>query len=112
MEFLFFLLVRDTYVVSSAQLADGVVLLYAISLYSTPSVLPIRTLNWKCRIIKKDGTSKTIDLYPENKRVTRIFLNATLSKAGSIDGKMRKTPTNIKGCLFVILLVKLMSMNF
>ena len=88
------------YVVSSVEFPEGTVLLDATSAYSSPSVLPFRTLNWNGRIIKNDGTSKTIGLYPENKSTTRIFLNANLSPTGSIQGKLRKSLSNHKAMSF------------
>ncbi len=82
------------YVVSSVQLENGIVLLDATSAYSTPNVLPFRALNWVGRIIKKDGSSSTVDLYPKKNSATKVFMNTTLTENGEINGKIRKAYTN------------------
>ncbi|MCK5442239.1 MAG: DUF3857 domain-containing protein, partial [Maribacter sp.] len=44
------------YVISAITDPNGTTLLDASSEYSQPNILPLRTLNWEGRIIKKDGT--------------------------------------------------------
>lgn len=82
------------YVVSCVQLDTGMILLDATSKYSTLNVLPVRTLNWEGRIIKKDGSSTTINLSPKQKSKNTVFMFINLLENGDIEGSYRSTKTN------------------
>lgn len=88
------------YVISSVVVGENTLLLDATHQFSTLNVLPFRTLNWEGRIIKKDGSSSTIDLYPQENSLTRVFMNATLSADGSITGKVRNSYEDHSGMNF------------
>lgn len=62
------------YVVCGVKQGDKIVLLDATSKYSTPGVLPSRALNWKGRLIQKEGNSTEIDLSPSglSREITNI----------------------------------------
>ncbi|MFI1773096.1 transglutaminase domain-containing protein [Thalassobellus citreus] len=77
------------YVISSIELQEGVILLDATSKYSKPNVLPLRTLNWEGRIVRKDKTSSTISLYPNVKSENRIMMLAKLAENGDVEGGIR-----------------------
>lgn len=82
------------YVVSSVQLPEGMVLLDATSKYAVPNVLPFRTLNWEGRVIKKDGTSSLVNLYPNKKSVNTISMMVSLDENGDIEGGIRTSMTD------------------
>lgn len=84
------------YVISCVELPQGKVLLDATSKYGSPNVLPFRTLNWEGRIIKKDGTSSLISLYPNANSKSSISMMAKLSEEGDLEGNYRSTKTNHK----------------
>jgi hypothetical protein len=65
------------YVISAVEIQDGLLLLDATSQVSLPNILPIRDLNWFGRIIRKDGTSASVNL-------------ATISSDGKVEGKVRE----------------------
>ncbi|SNZ00855.1 DUF3857 domain-containing protein [Flagellimonas pacifica] len=77
------------YVICAITEPNNVTLLDASSQFSTPNVLPFRTLNWEGRIIKKEGTSKVVDLYPKTKSMQKIFVHNTLEENGDLNGKIR-----------------------
>lgn len=77
------------YVICAITEPNGTTLLDASSEYSQPDILPLRTLNWEGRIIKKDGTFKTINLYPAKKSIQKIFVNHVLEENGDLNGKIR-----------------------
>jgi|TARA_B110000967_G_scaffold200232_1_gene235726 hypothetical protein len=82
------------YVISCVEFPAGKVLLDATNKYSSPNILPYRVLNWEGRIIKKNGTSSLISLYPnENSKTTTLML-INLSEDGSIEGSCRSVKTN------------------
>ncbi|NHF60915.1 DUF3857 and transglutaminase domain-containing protein [Flavobacteriaceae bacterium TP-CH-4] len=82
------------YVICGVQLQGGTVLLDATHAYSTPNVLPFRTLNWEGRIIKKDGSSSLVDLYPQENSSKKIFCSAVMEENGDVNGKIRISYTN------------------
>ncbi len=84
------------YVVSSVQLPTGIVLLDATNKYGVPNVLPFRTLNWDGRIIKSDGSSSLINLYPKKKSVNLVSVMVSLDENGDIEGGIRTSKTNHK----------------
>ena len=66
------------YVIAAVETTEGLILLDATSKFSTPNVLPFRDLNWKGRLIGKDGTSEEVDLMPtkaSNDNVTMMYCN-------------------------------------
>ncbi len=81
------------YVISCVEIPDGVILLDATSKYSSPNVLPFRTLNWEGRIIRKSGSSALINLYPKNKSKNTVAMMVNLNENGDLDGSIRTVKT-------------------
>jgi Transglutaminase-like superfamily len=88
------------YVISCIEMPNGVILLDATSKYSSTNVLPFRVLNWKGRIIKKQGSSSLIDLYPNEKSKNTVFMVINLSDNGDIEGQMRNVKTTHDALLY------------
>ncbi len=82
------------YVVSYVKFPEGNMLLDATSAYSTPNVLPFRTLNWQGRVIAEKGGSTLVDLYPKQKSKNNISLMVNLNEEGAIEGSFRSIKTN------------------
>ena len=82
------------YVIAAVESRDQVVLLDATSMYSTPNILPFRTLNWEGRIIREHGSSALVNLYPSTKAVTTLFMNYSIKENGEVTGKVREIRTN------------------
>ncbi len=82
------------YVVSYVKSPEGIILLDATSKYSTPNVLPFRTLNWQGRVIAEKGGSTLVDLYPKQKSKNSISMMINLDEEGNIDGSYRSVKTN------------------
>lgn len=77
------------YVISCIEMPQGNILLDATSKYCTPNVLPFRTLNWEGRIIRENGSSSTINLYPKNKSSTSTAIMVNLDENGTVEGSIR-----------------------
>jgi hypothetical protein len=88
------------YVISAIETNNSIILLDATSPYSAPNILPIRTLNWQGRIIKKDGSSSLIDLYPNQHSQNTVSLLVDLKDNGDIEGMVRSVKTNHDALLF------------
>lgn len=81
------------YVIAGVEMSGNMTLLDATSNYSTPNVLPLRALNWEGRMIKKDGSSQLVNLYPKNKTVEAITLDVDVMEDGELKGNIRKIKT-------------------
>lgn len=88
------------YVISGVQLAEGMILLDATDPYSGPNMLPVRTLNWKGRLILENGNSKSIDLTPKTMAQDVVILEVTPNIDGSISGNYREQYKNHNAMLF------------
>ncbi|GAA3562628.1 DUF3857 domain-containing protein [Snuella lapsa] len=82
------------YVISCVEILDGTVLLDATCEYGIPNVLPYRTLNWEGRIIRKQGSSALVSLYPKENSSQTISMMANLDKNGTIEGACRSVKTS------------------
>jgi len=83
------------YVIASVVLKNGeTILLDATEKYSLPNILPVRVLNWKGRLIKKNGDSHFIDLVPKKHALEDNNITVTVSEDGSLSGMMRSRYTN------------------
>lgn len=82
------------YVVSAVEIENDVILLDATDKFSMPNVLPIRTMNWTGRIIRKNGSFNEIDLNVKNKSLENINMLCNIDSQGFFEGKFRKQITN------------------
>ncbi|MCV2487460.1 DUF3857 domain-containing protein [Flavobacterium sp. SH_e] len=82
------------YVIAAVETPNGYILLDATDKYSTPNVLPFRTLNWFGRLIRKDGSSEEIDLMPKKASNDVVFMNYDISAEGKVTGKTRRQCTD------------------
>ncbi|MFB9077548.1 DUF3857 domain-containing protein [Flavobacterium procerum] len=77
------------YVIASAEIDGNQILLDASHKYTALNILPLNLLNWKGRLIKKDGTSKEINLVPEIPSKEFSSLAAAIDERGILKGKIR-----------------------
>ncbi len=78
------------YVIVGIELENQVILLDATNKYSLPNILPIRDLNWFGRIIRKSGSSASINLMPKNNSIDVVNLMASINPSGEVSGKIRE----------------------
>ncbi|KRD11801.1 transglutaminase [Flavobacterium sp. Root901] len=78
------------YVIAGVETPNGVVLLDATDEFSAINVLPFRDLNWIGRLIRKDGTSETVDLIPKKSSTDLISMVFEVKDDGKIEGKARR----------------------
>ncbi|MCM4165004.1 MULTISPECIES: transglutaminase domain-containing protein [unclassified Arenibacter] len=78
------------YVISGVEVANDTILLDATSSYSTPNILPLRALNWEGRMIKKEGSSVTVNLYPKDKALESVTFDVKITDNGDLDGMLRR----------------------
>ncbi|MDP5197951.1 DUF3857 domain-containing protein [Flavobacterium sp. DG2-3] len=77
------------YVIAAVESGDEMILLDATDPFSAPNVLPLRDLNWIGRLIRKDGTSESIDLAPKKFAADNVAIDYTIEAGGRIKGKVR-----------------------
>ncbi|ABQ03545.1 DUF3857 domain-containing protein [Flavobacterium johnsoniae] len=82
------------YVVAAVETSTGNVLLDGTDRFSTPNILPLRTLNWNGRLIRKDGSSEEVNLMPQKVSADNIFMNYTIAADGKVTGKTRRQYTD------------------
>ncbi|MFH6934522.1 DUF3857 domain-containing protein [Flavobacterium sp. FlaQc-30] len=82
------------YVIAAVETPNGNVLLDASDKFSTPNVLPLRTLNWLGRLIRKDGSSEEVDLMPKKASNDIVFINYSIDPEGKVTGKTRRQCTD------------------
>ncbi|MTH16900.1 DUF3857 domain-containing protein [Flavobacterium sp. LC2016-01] len=82
------------YVVAAVETPQGNLLLDASNKFSTPNILPFRTINWTGRLIRKDGTSQEIDLTPKKASNDIVFMTYSIDADGKVSGKTRRQYTD------------------
>lgn len=88
------------YVIAAVKTDDAVLLLDATSKYSQVNILPVRSLNWQGRLIKKNGDTEEIDLMPKIKSTDYVTAVCTINADGSIKGKTRYQHYNYNAYIF------------
>jgi len=88
------------YVITAVKLEGATILLDATNKYTKPNLLPTRALNWYGRLIKKDGTFSTVNLYPKKVSRENINMSVNLTENGDIEGKSRVTYTDYDAYVF------------
>lgn len=83
------------YVIAGIEAPNDVILLDATEKYSSPNVLPLRDLNWEGRLVRENGSSITVNLYPKKYNAEKIVLSARIDSEGSITGLMKTTYNNL-----------------
>ncbi|MCL9809383.1 DUF3857 domain-containing protein [Flavobacterium luminosum] len=76
------------YVIAGIEIENDVILLDATDKNSVPDVLPHRAINWNGRLIRKNGSSTSVNLSPKfiSKEATNIMAN--LTSEGIVEGKI------------------------
>ena len=78
------------YVIAAVELGSQRVVLDATNKNSQPDILPLRSINWIGRLIRKDGTSLEIPLQSGKPSIETINVMATISGTGKVEGKLRE----------------------
>jgi hypothetical protein len=81
------------YVISGVQTANGVILLDAADSYSSINLLGENLLNWEGRLIKKDGSSKTVGLFPNKPAVHQAMIDLEFDEDLYLKGSSRSRYT-------------------
>ena len=79
------------YVIAGVETTSGIVLLDATEKYSTPNVLPLRDLNWNGRIVRENGTSSEVSLFPNDVAKEMVFIMAQIDDEGILSGTERSS---------------------
>lgn len=79
------------YVITAVDVENNgeVMLLDATSKYTQPNIMPTRALNWKGRMIMKNGKTAEIDLMPNAISKEVIQMSVDMDKEGKVSGKIR-----------------------
>ena len=83
-------------VIVSATIDGEKILLDASNKYSTIGILPTNLLNWKGRLIKEDGSSEEINLFPIQKSTANCMMMVKVEPTGKLVGKLRFSNSDYK----------------
>ncbi len=87
-------------VITAVENGGDIILIDAADKFSTPNVLPLRDLNWIGRLIRKDGSSESIDLMPKKFSTKNVSIDYTVEENGKINGKVRRQSTDYDAMVF------------
>jgi len=85
------------YVIAGVETPEGITLLDATSKHTTPNVLPIRAVNWKGRMIRKDGSSAEVDLVPTKSSKEVFNVSSAIDSEGVVSGKVKNISMDYVG---------------
>ena len=78
-------------VIAGVEQNGEVILMDASAKYSSLNVLPRKDLNWEGRLVRDDGTSTKVSLYPKVYNLKNVKLNAKINTEGTVEGLMITT---------------------
>lgn len=81
------------FVIAGVKTDKGIILLDATSKYSMPNILPERDQNFQGRLIREDGTSEWVELFPTQPAVNMHNINVKIED-DLITGTAKKTISN------------------
>ncbi|WP_316633279.1 DUF3857 domain-containing protein [uncultured Flavobacterium sp.] len=90
------------YVIAAAEVEGKQILLDATHKFTYPGILPLNVLNWKGRLIKKDGNSQEINLVPTTTSKEYSNLIVKIDNLGKIVGRIRIQRTDYEAYRFRI----------
>jgi len=77
------------YVIAAVTSPSGNILLDATEEFSFSNTLPLRALNWKGRLVKKDGTSSWVPLTPSKRALEDHTIAITIDEDLEVEGMFR-----------------------
>lgn len=78
------------FVIAGVTFDNELILLDATSKISSPNILPLYDLNWFGRIIRKSGTSESVDLMPKIISNDVVNMLIAIDEKGQVTGKVRE----------------------
>lgn len=84
------------YVLAAVIIDDTYILLDATDKMTVPGILPTRVINWEGRVVKGDGSSRSISLYPNKHAKVQSFVKASIAADGGILGMVNMRNTHNK----------------
>ena len=81
------------YVVGHVSLNGDSILLDATNKYSTQNIIALKALNWKGRLVRKDGSSEWIKILPNKNSNNTTMISVALNEDLVATGKVREQKT-------------------
>jgi len=82
------------YVVSCVEMKEKNILLDATNNYSCKNIIDLDALNWQGRLVRKDGSSEWVNLFPKKNSNNITMISATLVNDLTFKGKVRSQKTD------------------
>lgn len=77
------------YVIAGAVVNNGLILLDGADKNGVPNILRPELLNWKGRMVKSDGTSRLVELYPPKSAIHNGMINLQLTDDMVLEGNVK-----------------------
>lgn len=77
------------YVIAGAKIKEQMYLLDAVDKEGVINTLKPELLNWKGRMVKEDGSSRLIEVYPSKPAVHNSLINYSFNEEGQIEGNSK-----------------------
>jgi len=88
------------YVIAAIEMPQETILMDATHQYSAPNLLPVRDLNWEGRLVREDGTSDAVELYPNKYNMKQVKMTAKIDAEGELSGVMISTYKNLNALMY------------
>ncbi|WP_031427346.1 DUF3857 domain-containing protein [Flavimarina sp. Hel_I_48] len=88
------------YVIAAVMINEKLILLDATEKNGLPNLLPSRVYNWEGRLVRKNGSSKAVNLYPEQPTQQNSIVNYTIAEGGKISGIVMERYTTLNALDF------------
>ena len=88
------------YVVAGVEFNGNTIFLDASNKFTKPNLVPVRALNWYGRIVRKDGSSSAVSVFPRKPSRETNMMSVKLNDDGSIEGQLRKSYTDYRAYMF------------
>lgn len=100
------------YVIAAVEVPEGLILLDATEKNTTVSVLPLRTLNSQGRLIRREGSSTSVQLRPSilSKEMKQVM--AKIEENGKVSGKIRVHKTEYNAYKFREIYFKVLESSY
>lgn len=88
------------YVIVGVERDQKIILLDATEKNAVPNILPLRVMNWKGRLIRKDGTSEWVNLISNKYSIENSTIHLKIDDEGVVEGMSRVQYSNYRALTY------------
>jgi len=88
------------YVIVGVESGQKIILLDATEKNAVPNILPLRVMNWKGRLIRKNGTSEWVNLISNKYSIENSTIHLKIDNEGDVEGMSRVQYSNFRALTY------------